>query len=152
MSTTTSTPTEMDSFEKDAAIAKFEKEFGRDRGDRETGIMGSALVAGIIFDWDAWVEENDLNYNRETFPENPTMVTGRTFGDEHPIKAYLFSSGGNRSYFLADYIEQASKILEYNIKSNLDRVYLADSENSLLVAEGDGFDVLIAHRVPPHEL
>lgn len=138
--------------EMKSTVDKFYEKFGYDRGSSATGIMGKALVAGIIFDWPQWVEDQDLDFDRDSFTENPTMVTGREMGESDPIETYLFSSGGNRSYFSAEYVDKMSDILGYNIKANLDKLYMDDSENSLLIAEGDGFDAVIAHRIPPSDI
>lgn len=152
MSATTSNETEENSFEKRLAIVNFEGRFEDYKGSSETAMRSRGDTVAIVFDWDSYVDEHDLTFNRDSFTENPTMVTGREFGSANSKETYLFSSGGNASYFSTEFVEKANGVLGYDMKSNLDRVYLDDCKSSLLVAEGDGFDVLIAPHLPPSDV
>lgn len=134
--------------------SKFKDEFVTDDlfGGIGSAVRNGANTVGAVFDWDEYQEANDMNFDPEELTETPTMVTGRTVeGDGETLELNIFSSGGNRAYFNEKYIEQASEVLGYNIRANLDRVRLHESKDAMLIAESDGFDIIIAPRIPPSE-
>lgn len=148
MSTNTmQTDETQDSFDKQGLIETFESHRNLDESeDEDVLLMESAHVIAVVFDWDEW--EDSEGVEPEDFTEQATMVTGRSMGE---VDTFLFSSGGNRAFFTEDYIEMANELVGFNAKANLDRVRLFDIEDGPMLIEGDGFDVILAPRLPPDD-
>lgn len=139
----------MQTDEKQELIEIFDNKNGRDLSkNKDILLMDKGHVISAVFDWDAWVESNEETIRREQFSETPTMVTGRSFKE---LYSYIFSSGGNQAFFTEDYIEMANELVGFDVKANLDRVRLFDIEDGPMLIEGDGFDVLLAPRIPPDD-
>ncbi len=144
MSATTSSN---DGIEGDSIREQFEEEMVIGATSEEgVSISNRPDTVVLILDWEEF--QSDMTFNREDFSENPTGVTRHLLG--HGDRAtYVFSSGDNRAHYDKNYVESVSAIIGYDLKANLNDVYLMEEEDGLLVAEGDDFDMMIAPRTFP---
>lgn len=154
-----STDTQFDSFldinKQSEALEMFKNEFGQsgsNDGSIESGVIGKAHIIAIIFDWDEWLADQSVSFDRDSFDHNATGTTSMYQGDDDEYEVVIFSDGDECSHFSGDYIEQLEYVLGYSPKANLDKVWMTDEESFPIVFEGDGFDILMAPRKKPGEM
>lgn len=154
-----STDTQFESFldinKQSEALEMFENQFGDSRpndGSIESGVVGRANIIAIIFDWDEWLADQNVEFDRDTFDHNPTGTTSMYQGDDDEYEVVIFSDGDTCSHYSGDYVEDMEYVLGYSPKANLDKVWMNDEESYPIVIEGDGFDILLAPRKKPGEL
>ena len=74
-----------------------------------------------------------------------------TLSDNDEHKADVFTDGEQDTFFTQEYIDDLGKVLGFDVKDNLDKVWMLDEETAPMIVEGDGFDVIIAPRIKPDE-
>lgn len=153
-----STDTHFESFlpseKQKEALEIFENEFETSYsvdGSIESWVVGQANIVGIIFNWEAFLEDNNLCFTRDDFDQNPTEVTGASLYGDDEYTADVFSHEGGEKLFTREYVEDIGNVLGFDVKDNLDKVWMVRDETAPMVVEGDGFDVMLAPRIKPDE-
>jgi len=154
MSATTETTTEATAENNEEIVDKFKDQFGESKllGDGfESAIHGSSNVIVIVFDWDAWMESTNFNFDRSNFSQTPTGLTTSDYGNDQPMST-IFSDGENQSHYTTEYVDKLEKVLGYDLRNNLGKISLTENRDHPMLIEEDEFDIVMAPRIPPSQL